>query len=64
MKERKIVISVSRMDALVGLLASVLGLWQSTNTGSPNQHLAIDMLSQGLNIVKELVDGQKIEGGG
>ena len=64
MEERKIVISVSRMDALVGLLGSVLGLWQSTNTGSPNQHLAISMLSQGIAAVNRIItDSQKKEGG-
>ena len=64
MEERKIVISVGRMEALTNLLGSVLGLWESTNSRNPNQCLAIEMLNQCIITVKKIVeDSQKKEGG-
>ncbi len=65
MEERKILISVSKMEALMSLLGSVLGLWKSTNSRNPNQCLAIEMLDQGIITVKRIIQqDQKIEGGG
>ncbi len=64
MEERKIVISVRRMEALTNLLGSVLGLWESTNSRNPNQCLAIDMLNQGILAVNRIIkNGQLREGG-
>ncbi len=64
MEERKIVISVRKMEALTNLLRSCLGLWQSTNTRNPNQCLAVTMLEQGITCVNRLLhDEQKKEGG-
>jgi len=65
MEERKILISGSKMEALIGLLGSCSELWESNaDPGNPNQHLAIDMLKQGIVAVNRIIeDGQKKEGG-
>lgn len=65
MEEKMILISSSKMEALVGLLGSCSELWESNaDPGNLHQRLGITNLHQGIEAVKGFLENNQSGEGG